>query len=758
MKYRILLSIEGQAPTFLGTFNELDAVYLADIASSFGIVDVYEDSDLNATRAMQRMRANPTTMNSPDITDSIITKALKKPLDAFRGSPLNFDRCSVGRPEMLNPQEEIFPVNVQDVSDISMDEVAAHLGAFIPNCRKVMPVEILEIFESGDRYIPESVYSKVNLDIVKKNLIESVLRQNTKMSKAKIPSTLGIGKPVGDGLSEAPTAGSIGLSFLPNYTLLRTSADTKEKGFRQIIQQYAKRKFVGYTKRDKDTKTQDKQKRELYATQLSILLANETLETVKGNACVSASKGCRKACLVNSGQRYATQKDTFGEKTKDFDVMQNRMLLGFWQTAFIANPFYFLRLLIEAIYHYGVDHEIQLAKYNLEAKYLGNKEDLVDADKYLKVLPLSVRLNVYTDYPWEIIYPDVFNMFNLKSPKGFVEKDLSGSVVKKYNPLRVQFYDYTKISGRWTAQQRKSIWKKLGVDIPNRLQNSLKLEDEFVLGDMYQLPDNYHITFSFNGTDSSRIESLLANNAGQNATFVFASQQLINATFLKLIEEGNVSIKGFKGKALAKELKRFNKEFSNALRDVLSEPGVLYMPKTVREGDELPHSYMGYDVISGDTYDLRFLDVEMQKALQGKTRNLESVIVGLKWKTPSNLKLRVAGNNYEMTPINAAALTQSLKKVTGDPTIAEGFAQSRVGLGVGLDTDQRGGVSLYILAEDSSLEKTEEILRDLVSLSQEEITTFATETGRVINDGASPEEISEFLSLELNRILTDAED
>ena len=185
---------------------------------------------------------------------------------------------------------------------------------------------------------------------------------------------------------------------MPNTTLLTTNS-AGEKGFRTIINEYAQESITPlkgiHTREERNT----------YHTQVAIKLAANTLEGIKGNACIGASKGCIKACNCWSGGRFNTVVDIFGDRTEDTDEMAGRMLLGFWQTAFIANPFYFLRLLIEAIYMNGIKHETSILEYNTKEKYLGDPKNMVNVNTYLKKLPLSIRLNTYSDYPWEMIYP-----------------------------------------------------------------------------------------------------------------------------------------------------------------------------------------------------------------------------------------------------------------------------------------------------------------------------------------------------------------
>lgn len=739
MAIRAILSIVGQNPLYLGSFSESEALELVDAVKDFEFFEVLEDTDIGEIKLV----ANPAEDETSAFTAKEVEAALKRPLFAFRRAPLNFDRCTIGRPEMCE-DHQVFPISYVDVQDISMREVAAHLGAFIPRTRKKMPLQILKHLDGGNKYIPESMWNVKEMDGIAFALIDQVLRQNAKMAKSKVPSILGLGTPYDDLLNEAPTAGSFGLSFLPNYTLLQTSPETGEKGFLPIVREYA-----NSTVRAPSSDINDKRKSR-YAAYVASRLCVDALQNVKGTACISSSRGCRKACLVNSGQRYATKFDIFEERTEDTDIMQNRMLLGFWQSAFIANPYYFLRLLIEAIYTRSIEHETQLCAYNIEASLSKEEGAYIDPEKYLAYLPLSVRLNVYTDYPWEMIYPDLFTLFS-KENVNFTEVDSEGREVRSYGDIFVQFYDYTKISGRWPSNFRRSVWNEAGLEIPKSLQNSLLIEDRFALEETYQLPDNYHLTFSFNGTDASKKESRLANLAGQNATFVFSSQQIINSTLLKLFESTKTEISGFAGSALKTRFQTFATSFRLELKKVLGGRDVV-SGSTVSEENLLPDTYMGYRVISGDTYDLRFLDSAIQRTIQGigldSKKKLDPVIVGLKWKAPDNLKISVDGQNFSMTPINAAVALDVAENVD----IASGFAQSRVGLGTNIRLDGKL-VTLFLFAEDSSLEATRRIYEQLASLEPAQIVTFATETGRVINDGNSPEEISEQLQLLLSQMV-----
>ena len=743
MGYRVILSVKGQDPMFLGHYSLEEASYLAEQVQENeqlrDFVNIIEDTSYPRRKGYAANPAPRDYLKSMDKKglEKLLLECLKKPYYALKTAPLH-DEVSVGK-DFTKKGEGMFPIRYKQVEKISLAEVAAHLGVFIPRCRSKMPLEILRMFEKGQRVIPQKVIDKYDFSAVITILLDNMFRNNTKLAKSKVPSSLGIGTPMGDGLSEAPVSGSLGLQFMPNITLLNTQSATGEKSFREIINSYAEDPILKVTSKSSSGNLKK------YSTQIAVLLTKETLNPIKGkNACIGASPGCISACNVNSGGRFNTVFNIYGEITNDTDEMAGRMLLGFWQTAFIANPFYFLRLLIEAIYMNGVKHETSILEFNTSQKYLGNPKEMVNLDKYLDKLPLSIRLNTYSDYPWEMIYPDLFTLFNGKGRKGF------GS----YQPLKVQFYDYTKLSGRWTAKQRKAIWETLELEIPKRVQNSLHPEDRFALGgiDSYDLPENYHLTFSFNGKDKSKAESFLANLAGQNATFVFSSQQINNKILYEMIKNARVQVGGKVGEDLVECLETFSKVFKKTVNEIVKSRKVS-VQRTSPLADALPLTYMGFDVISGDTYDLRFLDIEAQKQIQGRDTNLDPVIIGLVWKVPDNFKLTVGETNYSMTPFNASMLLDTLEEVQTDIRLGEGFAQTRVGTGFKYEEDGRGLVSLYFLAEEATLESTNRIIEQIVSLSEEQIVTFATETGKLINDGNSPEEISEHITTRLSEIV-----
>jgi hypothetical protein len=128
------------------------------------------------------------------------------------------------------------------------------------------------------------------------------------------------------------------------------------------------------------------------------------MHDVQLNACTRATRECRASCLVFSGRNLADDYNT----VKKYSLLQS----------LIRHPVAFGRMLVAAIERH---RRISLKKH---------------------VYPL-VRLNVFSDLPWETMFPGLFEHF---SGDNFV-----------------QFYDYTKVPAR-------------------------------------KVPENYDLTFSFAGT------------------------------------------------------------------------------------------------------------------------------------------------------------------------------------------------------------------------------------------------------------------
>lgn len=125
---------------------------------------------------------------------------------------------------------------------------------------------------------------------------------------------------------------------------------------------------------------------------------------VRMNACARATRQCASSCLVFSGRNLADDYNT----VKKYALLQ----------ALVHEPQSFMRMLVENI------------RIHRDRSFGAN------------TMPL-VRLNVFSDLPWELMAPELFDEFH-----------------------DVQFYDYTKVANR-------------------------------------QAPDNYDLTFSFAGTEQN---------------------------------------------------------------------------------------------------------------------------------------------------------------------------------------------------------------------------------------------------------------
>ena len=138
------------------------------------------------------------------------------------------------------------------------------------------------------------------------------------------------------------------------------------------------------------------------------------------NWCIGSSKSCRDTCLVYAGKNMV-------------DLYNYRLKFAKAQ-ALMKEPVAFMRILVEAIERFSCTVGCGTAKN--------------------KVRPF-VRLNVFSDIPWELVCPELF---------------------ARYGTL--QFYDYTKLDGRGTAAP---------------------------------LPSNYDLTFSYSGDNLPWVHSELAS-------------------------------------------------------------------------------------------------------------------------------------------------------------------------------------------------------------------------------------------------------
>jgi hypothetical protein len=240
------------------------------------------------------------------------------------------------------------------------------------------------------------------------------------------------------------------------------------------------------------------------------------VEPVRLQACVRASPECASSCLAFSGRNLAD----------DYNSVKKYALLQ----ALVYEPDAFLRMLIEAVAMHR------------------------DKSYRAKTMPL-VRLNVFSDLPWEMMAPELFAEF----------KD-------------VQFYDYTKVPARTP-------------------------------------PRNYDLTFSFAGTDRN-VEGMdfEIRDRGRRVAAVFAATKVKVAYQAQWIDEdGNPQSytgSSYKAQRIARE--------RGGTASPAGEFAYPKTPKFYRRKPgasqktghyaRLPETFLGLPVIDGDVSDMRPYD------------------------------------------------------------------------------------------------------------------------------------------------------
>lgn len=680
-EYSMYLLKSGFNGAYLGSYSSeavqrfLDSINGVEAAEEDFIFEILQDIPTAANPAYLKSR--------PKSDREKIRATYNGPFSALKVAPLP-THFTIG--PKRNQEVVLSKLTFKEASKVSLEVAAMNLAVFIPTTRKRMPLFFIERLrenrEITDRDLEE--YAQLSKDDPKKKganpktiagiLAAQLLRGNTKMVKTKVPASLGIGEVALEdpSLREAPVSGSVGLQFLPNTMLFRDSLETGQRGLLQIVKSL------------KDTKK--KKPEEALCLELTIE-ALSGVQRAKQNGCAFASKGCRMVCLADAGQRYATNSDFFGRKTNELDERTGRLLLGFTQAAFIANPLCFLRVLIEACLQHAITHELEAHRYLIEDSYKNpTASPEFDVPKYIQKIPPAVRLNVFSDYPWELIYPDLFKLFDGKTR-------FPGENVYPF----IQFYDYTKIPGRVPTRARAAI-------------EAYFLDELTFEKKPYKLPPNYHITFSYSGSALSKEYSDIASELGQNTTFVFFTQELGNTVLNTIFPEAQAS-GSQKRPQLLKVLREIRKLFSGKARDA--------------KGALLPSHFEGVPVINGDNYDLRYLDKEFGEG---------PFVIGLNWKSPQAVKIKLpdSAKSKTLDPVRAASpLTEWYEKteVTENLDLSEGssFAVVRYGLSTDFASGD-GDFRIYFVRRGAP---TAEKIRETMKAFED--FTFATETGNAIN-------------------------
>jgi len=237
---------------------------------------------------------------------------------------------------------------------------------------------------------------------------------------------------------------------------------------------------------------------------------------VRLNSCVRATPECASSCLAFSGFNLSD----------DYNTMRKYALMS----ALVHEPEAFVRMLMEAIRLHQEDSVCH------------------------KTMPL-VRLNVYSDLPWEVMVPGLFEHFH-----------------------DIQFYDYTKIGGR-------------------------------------VVPDNYDITFSYAGTPGN-VDTMddEIRKHGRRVAIVFAAtgmKRMYEVTY----KTGRATVTRRSGEL--KVLKALAKRHGTSVTHLgkVEIPRKVHFYKEVRGtgrpvefAAKMPSTFIGLPVIDGDESDMRPYD------------------------------------------------------------------------------------------------------------------------------------------------------
>jgi len=740
----VCLAIEGCEPIYLGELDFEIANGLAVEMERLGIA-AYVDDALESPYGrpfqdlpLRRLRANDKSEDLRAEFDRLdksilVLGAIDMMEKQFANPKLRLlrDTCTVGRHLGQNID---YPISYKDVEDISLEEAAINLAPLFGNLvaaprqgrgyhfEKInMPQSVYDEFVSN-KYVSQYFLDQLDEDdrssvkMLVSKVVDQFFGTNAKLSKSYIPSEMGIGEPSEfEGYNKAPTQGSVGLNLTNARSLISGEDITGLRSARDVV--------TGLLQQARRSRAKNRASfnRRISTTFETIL---ETLEGFgpAATSCTQASKGCYGNCLIITGQR-GNPTNPWGNSSR-IDEGISRMKSVYLHCAFLANPYYFLRVLIHAVYVHTANHMSQVCTHNAKALVDPSLMFIDDIEEYTKKLPPSIRLNVYSDYVWEQIYPDLFSLFDLENPKRFGNRG-------EYPRASAMFYDYTKVPARWSTAQRRKLFKSVGIRWNRKYE--------------YNLPSNYHLTFSFSGEKNSFFWSQICSLAGQNSTYVFSTTSIMNTSVKQALKRTKQIFGDMGGREVAKRFDELNAKLIRLLEQAfrmhfddvetyeLALKGAKIKPYVGPLG-LLPATYgfIETPVISGDVYDLRFLDTYKQ-------RGDNAVIVGLAWKVPLNVKLEINGKNSTLEPaICALYLKDDENVVNAEQGIGFGIPRYLLGQNVRFKAGDVSKVfSLYVVAKSTDQVSANDAISAITQIDEEDLANFAigvaTETGSSIN-------------------------
>ncbi len=385
-------------------------------------------------------------------------------------------------------------------------------------------------------------------------------------------------------------------------------------------------------------------------TPLFMLGEGRTIPTV----CTHSSKDCKHSCLIASGQNTLQGKSIVGRPYTPpsfFKATEHgaKAVVGVNETQLVRS------IIPTQTYNYTVKMYITLMLYTYPIEFCrvlvhvlisyasykaAQKQRLVEygiikhqalKDEGINGLPAFYRLNIFSDIPWELFCPSLFEIFSGSAPQcylwseaklksmGFKSREEAEASFKKAGSVfnAIYFYDYTKVPNRgpFRYNDRGQLLKTNGRVATETELSKMNWVDA---RQSLRLLQNYNLTFSYSGHNLKDCLNELAFNK-RNITVSFFKPSL------SMIDDVDRFLGGLSG--LSTELK-------GALHSYLERLGA---------ASPFPKQFLGFDVIDGDLYDNRTFDRFFQVGD-------EPVVVGLSWKS-----VKIGASYAEATPFREKA-------------------------------------------------------------------------------------------------------